>query len=88
MPTPPVAVTGVKAVAAIDCVRVLVATATVVISSGAVIVKLNVLLDCAPLASVAVTVKLLAAINVVGVPVIAPVEVLNDNPAGSDGLIA
>ena len=90
VPNPPVAVTGVKGVAAVFWVSVVDATAWVVTSAGnASTVRLNVLeLVCAGLLeSVTVTVKVVADRIAVGVPEISPEAVFNDRPTGRLGEI-
>ena len=55
--------------------------------SAVEIVRANVFELVAPLASVAVTMKLAAAADDAGVPVIAPVDALNVRPDGKEGEI-
>jgi hypothetical protein len=81
---PPLTVTGINEVAATDAVRVWLEIARVV-ESAAETVSAKVLELVAPLASVAVTVKLVEDEDDVGVPVMAPVEVFIVKPEGRDG---
>ena len=69
-PSPPAAVTGVNAVAAVPCVSVLVAIACVVVSGDAPesICRLNVVLPEFPAWSVTVTVNVVCAMLAIGVP--------------------
>ena len=81
---PPAPVTGVKAVAAWFCARVDVATACVAVTA-LLMVRLKVLLAVALLASVTVTVYVVAEEVTDGLPVTAPVLVLKLSPMGSEG---
>jgi hypothetical protein len=81
---PPAAVTGVKDVAAVVAVKVLVAMARVVERTEAISSE-NVFVAVAEPASVIVTVYVSGAPDTVGVPVMAPVEGFIDNPEGRDG---
>lgn len=88
-PVPPVAVTGVNAVAAMLCVMVLVAIACVTTRRRGSTVREKVLeLDCEGLAeSVTVTVWVVAVLDCVAVPDIEPFELLKVNPDGKLGLM-
>ena len=81
---PPDAGTGVKPIAAAPAVSVSAAIARVVESTDATVSE-NVFVAVADTASVTVTVYVVAELVAVGVPVIAPVELLIDKPAGSEG---
>ena len=86
--TPPEAVTGVKGVTEIDLVKENELGGAVVVNAGGVTLRVK-LADCvAPLLSVTVTVYVIAPLLIVGVPEIAPVELLKVSPVGSAGLIA
>ncbi len=76
---PPAAVTGVNDAIATPCVPTVAATACVVVSGGFT-VSVNVFDDVVDAASVAVTVNVVVARVPVGVPLTAPVAVLNDSP--------
>jgi hypothetical protein len=78
---PPAAVTGVND-SGVPLLPVVDGTACVVVSAPFT-VRSKVLADVAPIASVTVTVNVVSASGAKGVPVIAPVEVLNDIPGGS-----
>jgi hypothetical protein len=82
VPVPPAPVTGMNDVAAVFCVSVRVGM-TWVATSALDTAKVNVWLAVARVASVTVTVYEAAAAMAVGVPVMAPVVVLNERPAGS-----
>lgn len=84
---PPDAGTGVKLIAAAPAVRVSAGIARDVESTEAT-VRENVFEAVADVASVTVTVYVVAELVAVGVPVIAPVELLIDKPEGSEGEIA
>ena len=82
---PPVAATGVNGVAALPTVRVVLATACVVVNAGFT-VRLKVLNDVCAVGvvwSVTVTVKVVAASVVDGVPLIRPLLVEKFKPVGS-----
>src|SRR5579864_6549172 len=81
---PPLPVTGVNGVAAWLMISAVDGTAVVAVTAPFT-VRLNVLVAVAPLASVTVTVKVVAAIAAVGVPLTAPFEVLKLRPAGRLG---
>ena len=81
---PPVAVTGVKDVAAVVAVRVFVAIARVVERTERTSSE-NVFVAVVEEASVIVTVYVSAGLDAVGVPVIAPVEELMERPDGKVG---
>ena len=85
MPKPPEAVTGVKLAAAAFTAKVVDATTCDVVSVDAVTAKLNVLNEVCAVGvevSVAVTVKVVAANRLVGVPLMAPVAVAKLRPVG------
>jgi hypothetical protein len=85
VPVPPVAVTGVNGVAALPTVKVVLGTACVVVNAGFT-VRLKVFDEvCAVVVvwSVTVTVKIVVAKAVVGVPLIWPVDVENVSPVGN-----
>ena len=84
MPVPPPPVTGVKLAEGWLCVSVLEATACVAVAA-VLTVRLKVLLAVALLASVTVTVYVVAEEVTDGLPVTAPVEVLKFSPVGSAG---
>ena len=83
---PPVGIIGRNAVAADPTVTVLFWMSRVA-DSGGLTVRLNVLLEVAPTASVTVTVKVVATSAAPGVPVIAPLAPFSDKPAGSAGVM-
>lgn len=87
MPVPPDPVTGVKG-AAVLMIIVVDGTGRLAVRAGAVTARLKVWVAVTPTASVIVTVRTVAAESAVGVPVIAPVPVLKDSPAGSGAEIA
>ena len=82
MPVPPAPVTGIKLVAAWLCVNAVEATAAVAVTAEFTI-RTNILLADTPFVSVTITVNVVAVSVAVGVPLMAPVEVLKLNPAGS-----
>ena len=81
---PPPPVTGVNAVGALFCVNVTLGIDCVAVA-GVFTVSWKVLLAFSLLASVTVTVKLLAAWVTVGEPVMAPVDAFKLSPAGRLG---
>jgi hypothetical protein len=83
---PPLVVTGIKDVAATAAVKVWLEMVSVV-ERAVDTVSAKVLELVAPIASVAVTVKLVEAVDDAGVPVMAPVAELIDKPDGRDGEI-
>ena len=84
LPVPPDPVTGVKGVAAKFTVRPIEAIACVAVTAE-LIARLNVLVAVAELASVTVTVYVVAVEVTVGVPEMAPVVEFNDRPVGNVG---
>ena len=81
---PPLAVTGINDVAATAAVRVSDARASVVVRAAETVNE-NVFVAVTEAESVTVTVYVVAELDAVGVPVIAPVELLIDNPEGRPG---
>jgi hypothetical protein len=86
VPNPPLAIIGVKLALSIYCCRVLPLKLFVMFNRPALIVMLKLAETVCDAASVTETVKFPLDGDPVGVPVIIPVVVLNDNPAGSVGL--
>lgn len=79
---PPLAVTGANDGISVPAVPTVLGT-TAVVETATLTVSANVLADVAPAASVAVTVNVVAASVVVGVPLTAPVVVLKLMPVGN-----
>ena len=86
VPYPPLAEIGVKLALSIYCCRVLPLKLFVMFNGPALIVMLKLAETVCDAESVTETVKFPLDGAPVGVPVIIPVVVLNDNPAGSVGL--
>ena len=84
---PPAVMTGVKADVARVAVKFFVATATDA-DKDIETLRLKVLVAVSETESVTLTVYEVTVALSVGVPVIAPVEELNDNPEGRAGAIA
>jgi hypothetical protein len=87
VPMPPAPLTGLNEANAIVLVNEYEDSASVVVTSGASTVKVNVWLLVARLTSVTVTVWTVAILETLGVPVICPVDELKLNPVGNAGLI-